>query len=102
MRLFTQPRPKNSKVERATRYTHPANGSNSVTTPRTTSKRCESSPENSRWNYKERELALWHLDQRINDRGMYVDVDFARAALRAVERAQKRLSAETTSRLVAP
>jgi len=32
------------------------------------------------------ELELYHLDQVINDRGIYVDTDLARAAVRAVER----------------
>lgn len=32
------------------------------------------------------ELELYHLDQVINDRGLYMDVDLARAAVRAVER----------------
>jgi len=31
-------------------------------------------------NYRDSELALWHLDQVINDRGLPVDVDLARAA----------------------
>lgn len=37
------------------------------------------------------ELALWHLDQRINDRGVLVDDDLCNAAIKIVEQAQKRL-----------
>jgi DNA polymerase len=47
------------------------------------------------WNYRGTELALWHLDQRINDRGFCVDVDLAEAAIRAVDRAQKQLAKQT-------
>lgn len=96
MRLFTQPRPKNSKIERATRYTHPAEweqfcdyAKHDISAMRVVARKLP------RWNYQGSELALWHLDQRINDRGMFVDVDFARAAIRAVDRAQGRLAAKT-------
>ncbi len=40
------------------------------------------------------ELALWHLDQRINDRGVLVDTELADAAVELVEREQKRLDKE--------
>lgn len=96
MRLFTQPRPKNSKIERATRYTHPAEweqfcdyAKSDISSMRVVSRKLPA------WNYSGSELALWHRDQRINDRGMPVDLDFARAAIRAVDRTQKRLAAET-------
>lgn len=48
-----------------------------------------------KWNYPNnaRELALWHLDQRINDRGVLIDLDLARAAVAAVEVAQEELKA---------
>jgi DNA polymerase len=50
------------------------------------------------WNYRagHPELALWHLDQRINDRGVAVDTDLARAAIDAVAVEQKRLKHEVT------
>ena len=47
------------------------------------------------WNFQGTELALWHLDQQINDRGVKVDIDLAHAAIRAVERAQKVLAHRT-------
>jgi len=47
------------------------------------------------WNYRGKERKLWELDQRINDRGIRVDLDLARAALATVARAQKGLAAET-------
>lgn len=40
------------------------------------------------WNYRGDELALWHLDQQINDRGVAIDLDLAAAAVRAVDLAQ--------------
>jgi DNA polymerase len=45
------------------------------------------------WNYRagHPELALWHLDQRINDRGVAVDMELADAAITAVAVEQKRL-----------
>jgi DNA polymerase bacteriophage-type len=50
-----------------------------------------------KWNYpnNERELALWHLDQQINDRGVPIDLDLARAAVAAVDQAQLELKART-------
>lgn len=41
------------------------------------------------------ELQLWHLDQRINDRGFRVDLELAHAAVRAVDRAKERLASRT-------
>jgi DNA polymerase bacteriophage-type len=49
------------------------------------------------WNYPNNpdELALWQLDQEINQRGFPVDLDLARAAVRAVEAKQKELASRT-------
>lgn len=46
-----------------------------------------------KWNYpnNETELALWQLDQQINDRGVQIDLDLARAAVDAVDIAQAEL-----------
>ncbi len=48
------------------------------------------------WNYRKGspELALWHLDQKINDRGFAVDLDLAHAAIAAVGDEQTRLRAK--------
>jgi DNA polymerase bacteriophage-type len=48
-----------------------------------------------KWNYPNNstELALWQLDQRINDRGVAIDLELAEAAVRAVDRAQVALKA---------
>ncbi|MGZ3184393.1 MAG: DNA polymerase I [Telluria sp.] len=47
------------------------------------------------WNYSGRELALWHLDQVINDRGVAIDLQLAEAAVSAVDRAQVALAKRT-------
>lgn len=49
-----------------------------------------------RWNSTDSELAYWFLDQRCNDRGINVDVELARAALRAVDKEQLTLRARTS------
>lgn len=94
--LFCKPRPANSKIRRATRETHPAEWSRfveyaglDIEAMRAIDKKLPA------WNYQAGELALWHLDQKINDRGVMVDTDLAHAAIRAVERAQKVLAART-------
>lgn len=48
-----------------------------------------------KWNYpnNKTEVALWHLDQEINDRGVLIDLDLARAAVAAVDVAQEELKA---------
>lgn len=47
------------------------------------------------WNYTGVELDLWHLDQKINNRGWKADVDLAHSARRAVDRAQIKLGERT-------
>lgn len=43
------------------------------------------------WNYRGAELALWQLDQRINDRGVMIDLELAECAVNAVDAAQEGL-----------
>lgn len=97
IQLFCKPRPKNHKLRRATRDTHPAEWAEfveysrqDIVAMRAIDRRLPS------WNYHEGhpELALWHLDQRINDRGFAVDQDLSRAAIAAVEREQARIKAQ--------
>ncbi|MGP0955198.1 DNA polymerase [Serratia sp. CY82433] len=96
IQLFCKPRPKNNKLRRATRKTHPeewrrfvAYAGNDIEAMREVHKRLP------KWNYQGAELALWHRDQRINDRGVCVDVELAEAAITAVEIEQKRLAKRT-------
>ena len=48
-----------------------------------------------RWNYAGAELELWHLDQRINDRGVQIDVHLVEACVEAVGAAQAGLALRT-------
>ncbi|WP_185625863.1 DNA polymerase I [Burkholderia cepacia] len=98
IQLFCKPRPANSGLRRATRETHPEQwakfleyAGNDITAERAVHKAMP------RWNYPNNaiELALWHQDQRINMRGMQMDVELAEAAVRAIDRAQKDLAART-------
>lgn len=97
IQLFCKPRPRSSKLRRATRETHPKEWAEfleysrqDIVAMRAIDKRLPT------WNYRtgHPELALWHLDQRINDRGFAVDVELARCAIDAVAAEQKRLRAE--------
>jgi DNA polymerase len=51
-----------------------------------------------RWNFKGAERRLWELDQKINDKGVFVDHALASAAIRASSRAKKAYDAETFER----
>ena len=97
IQLFCKPRPKGHTLRRATRETHPDEwlhmlgySRQDIVAMRAIDARLPS------WNYRagHPELGLWHLDQRINDRGVAVDVPLAVAAIDAVAREQKRLKAE--------
>lgn len=96
VQLFCKPRPKGHKLRRATRETHPEEWE----------RFCEYAKQDieairaiakmlPKWNYRGRELALWHLDQQINDRGIQIDLELANAAVETVARERKRLAAET-------
>jgi len=98
VQLFCKPRPVSSKLRRATAKTHPAEwqrfvtyAKGDITSMREVDKRLPS------WNYQGVELALWHLDQRINDRGVQIDTEFARAAIDIAEKAKAGLAARTLS-----
>lgn len=94
--LFCKPRPKNSKIRRADRHTHPEEWEKfkeyarlDVEAMREIDKKLPS------WNAEGQELALWHLDQNINDRGVCIDMDLVKAALVAVDQEQKKLAKRT-------
>lgn len=96
MLLFSKPRPAGAKVPRATRETHPAEWAKFVEYARLDVEAMRAvDAKLPTWNYQGAELALWHLDQAVNDRGVQMDTDLAQAAIRAVERAQKGLAART-------
>ncbi|AXF51965.1 MAG: hypothetical protein [Caudoviricetes sp.] len=93
IQLFCKPRSKTSKLRRATKHTHPVEwqqfrgyGGLDIESMREIFKKLP------RWNYRGAELELWHLDQKINERGVLMDLDLAHAAIRASDRAQKELA----------
>jgi DNA polymerase bacteriophage-type len=97
IQLFCKPRPKNHKLRRATPATHPDEWAEfleysrqDIVAMRAIHRLLPS------WNYRpgHPEVALWHLDQRVNDRGFAVDVALANAAVDAVAVEQSRLKAE--------
>lgn len=97
MMLFCKPLGKNRKLDVADRTTHPAEwaryldyAKNDISAMREVWKRLP------KWNYSEDnagalERGLWHLDQKINDRGVPVDVPLVQAAIRATDDEQARL-----------
>lgn len=96
VRQFCIPKPANQKLRRHTRETHPEDWRKFIEYARLDIEAMRvldrKLPD---WNYGSTELELWFLDQRINQRGVAVDIDLANAAIRAVERAQKKLEART-------
>jgi len=92
IRLFCMERPKNTKLRRATRETHPKEwqefieyGKADISSMRALRKYLPA------WNYpsnKGGERNLWNLDQKINNRGVAIDVAFAQAAVRAADKAK--------------
>lgn len=93
---FCKPQPAARTLRRATRETHPEEwamfveyAAIDIVAMREIDKRLPT------WNYKGEELDLWHLDQRINDRGVAVDLELARAAIDASERTKAELAART-------
>jgi len=87
IQLFCKPRGKNIKLRRATRDTHPADWTAFVEYARLdVDAMRDVRGRVPRWNDVSGERDLWRHDQNINDRGIAVDVDLARAALRAFER----------------
>lgn len=94
IQLFTKPRPKNMKLRRATRDTHPAEWGAFIEYARLDVDAMRvvhgSIPA---WNNSLLERELWELDQRVNDRGVAIDLGLATAALRAFQRASGTLAA---------
>lgn len=93
IRLFCMPQ---SDGSRATRLTHPEKweefkeyAKQDITAMR------EAHHRMPMWNYKGKQLDLWYLDQRINNRGMFMDIELAEAAVRASEKAKRGLAKRT-------
>ena len=98
MRLFCLPPARNMKRDWATHETHPVEWQafkDYATRDIEAMRECVAKLPS--WNYKGAELALWRLDQKINARGIQVDLDFARAALTATDIAKEALASEATA-----
>lgn len=96
IQLFCKPLGKNRKLDRATRETHPAEwerfkayAASDVEAMREIKKRMPVI------NFTPAERELWQLDQRINDRGVAIDLDLARAAMDAIYKEQAELAGRT-------
>lgn len=95
VRMFCMP---DSKGQRNTRETHPEQWAKIITyAGRDIVAMRECHRIMPKWNYPNNadEVALWHLDQRINDRGVAIDTNLAEAAVRAVNLAQAKLAQQT-------
>lgn len=98
IQLFTKPCPKNWKIRRATRDTHPDEWQAFTEYARLDVDAMRNIYERlPRWNSIPSESDLWVHDQRINDRGMPVDLGFARSAIRAFERNKRSLAARSAA-----
>lgn len=96
IRLFCMPRPKKQKLRRATRETHPAEWAEFLDYARLDIEAMrELHKRLPKWNNTPEERALWLLDQKINDRGMQIDMELVYAALATVDIAQAGLADDT-------
>lgn len=97
--MFCMPQPKNVSLRRFTRHTHPAEWDEFVRYAGRdvqAMRACRARMPN--WNWQPRDIAAWHYDQRINDRGFQVDTELAEAAVKACATAA-RDNADRTSEL---
>ena len=94
--LFCKPLGKNRKLDRATRETHPAEwerfkayAASDIEAMREVKKRMPVI------NLTPAERELWQLDQRINDRGVAIDLKLVYSAIEAIDRAKRELAGRT-------
>lgn len=96
IQLFCKPRPKNMHLRRATSATHPDEWAKFVEYAALDIEAMRAVQSKlPTWNFKGFELDLWHLDQRINDRGIAIDLDLVRGALATVDIAHEELAERT-------
>lgn len=95
--LFCKPLGKNRKLNRATRLTHPREWEefkeyaiHDILSMRELHKRLP------KWNCTAYEYKVWQLDQKINERGMKIDVEMVECALIAIDKAIKENNARIT------
>lgn len=98
IQLFCKPTPKNWKIRRATRDTHPEEWARFLEYARLDVVAMRDVlPRLPRWNCNASERELWLLDQAINDRGFHADVEFARHAKSAFARASGALATRASA-----
>lgn len=93
IQLFTKPCPKNWKIRRATRETHADEWNNFIEYARLdvdAMRHVHGRLPN--WNSTLSEQHLWRLDQRVNDRGVAIDLALAQSAIGAFRRASGALA----------
>lgn len=96
--IFCKYQPKNQKLRRKTRETHPVEWEEFKEYAKSDIRAMrELHKKMPKWNYPNNkfELDLWHLDQRINMGGVYADLELCRKAVEAVEVAQAKLAEQT-------
>ena len=99
IQLFCKPRPKKQKIRRATAKTHPKEWQEFLDYARLDIEAMRAVYKKlPKWNLTEAERELWLLDQKINDRGVCIDMQLVCSAIAAVDRAQEGL-AEDAHRL---
>lgn len=97
IQLFCKPLPKNQKLRRATKFTHPEKWAEflSYAGSDILSMRELYYDKLPIWNYRDtnqhQELSLWRLDQAINDRGFQADIELAEGAIAAATKEQAEL-----------
>ena len=96
--LFCKPLGKNRKLDRATRETHPAEwerfkayAASDIEAMREVKKRMPVI------NFTPAERELWQLDQRINDRGVAIDLGLVYSAIEAIDKAKRELAGRTVA-----
>ena len=104
IQLFTKPLGKNRKLDRATRETHPAEWEAfkeyarlDIEAMRVLYKTLPRFNGFKPLGQPDPERELWMLDQRINERGVAVDLELAHAAQRAAKAETERLAAQAAA-----
>jgi len=98
IQLFTKPCPRNWKIRRADKETHPDEWNAFIEYARLDVDAMRDihgrMPD---WNNSCSERHLWILDQRVNDRGVAIDLHLARNAIGAFHRASRTLAARAAA-----
>ena len=100
VQLFCKPRKqKDGTLKWATPETHPEEWKRyKEYCIRDTEAMREITKKMPKWNYpRGTELELWFLDQEINDRGIYIDLEMANRAVETINEEKKILNARTKS-----